>query len=147
MLQPSAYKRYTDIFKDNIAKGLKFVTDTYICNPIEKFSADDYGKIVYIKAKYTKTGNLFHYADDTQIDVRLTTATGFISQIPNNTYAIPSTTALTDGADVVITGIVEYDTEANESNGGYYIIPRGINIAPHNAYRQHWKYQQRNDTG
>ena len=125
-----AYKRYTDIFKDNIAKGLKFVTDTYICNPIEKFSADDYGKIVYIKAKYTKTGNLFHYADDTQIDVRLTTATGFISQIPNNTYAIPSTTALTDGADVVITGLVEYDAEANEGNGGYYIIPRGINIAP-----------------
>ncbi|MDE5724036.1 MAG: hypothetical protein K2H99_07620, partial [Paramuribaculum sp.] len=124
-----AYKKYNEIF-DNTSNGLRFVNDTYICNPIDKILPEHYGKIVYLKANYTKTGNIFKTLDnDETIDVRLTTATGALSCLPSSTYILGTTSKLTDGSEVRITGLVEYDATANDGKGGYFIIPRGISAA------------------
>ena len=115
--------KYYDVMKNN-AKA--FARGTFISNPRDKISADDYGKNIFIRATYSKADKTFIPLGGTEpIDYRLTTADGWLNHFATALIIAPNIATLADG-DYGVVGLVEYDSEKDS----YYIMPRAVTALP-----------------
>ena len=115
--------KYYDVMKNN-AKA--FARGTFISNPRDRISADDYGKNIFIRATYSKADKTFIPLGGTEpIDYRLTTADGWLNHFATALIIAPNIATLADG-DYGVVGLVEYDSEKDS----YYIMPRAVTALP-----------------